>query len=285
MKNYQKIMRRVISHPKSAIEIPRKFTNRHRKCCVKCGSIGHLHIHSTDQRGLHKFEFQACKKIFSETYGTIFYRFKIPISYWLLAIIYWADATGSISSADLSRKLGISHPTAWKMLMKMRKNLSIKAERQVLKGIVEADEAWFGKNQNHEIILGLVERINRKLVLVVVPNVKEKTLFPYIKNYVETGSLFCTDSRVSYAATGIRYRHYTTNHSKGEYARGIVHSNTIEQIWGDIKGIIRTIHHGVSKKYRKLYLSQYIFAYQFKKSTNFFFKTLFHIFSPTYCLI
>jgi len=286
MSDYQKMMRKLISHPSSGIKMLRKLTDRHRKCCIKCGVIGHLQIHHTDQRGIRTYQCQACKKTFAETYGTIFYKSKIPISSWLLAIIYWVTATGSISAADLSRKLGISHPTSWKMLTKMRKQLSKNLGKQLLEGLVEADEAWFGKKDNQEIVMGIVQRGKNRIRLIVIPNVKEVTLYPHIRANVKEGSQFFTDSRITYAITGIRYHHQTTNHSKGEFARaGGIHSNTIEQIWGDIKGVIRTIHHGVSKKYRALYLAQYAFSYQFKHSTNLFFKTLCQLFSPTYCLI
>jgi len=264
----------------------RNLTGRHRKCCIKCGAIGCLHLNDTDKRGIRTYQCQACKKTFAETYGTIFYRSKIPISSWLLALIFWVTATGSISAADLSRKLGVSHPTAWKMLMKIREQLSKDLGQDMLEDLVEADEAWFGKKDNQDIVMGMVQRGKRKIRLIVIPNVKEETLYPHIREHVKVGSRFFTDSRITYAITGIRYHHQTTNHSKGEFAReGEVHSNTIEQIWGDIKGVIRTIHHGISKKYRKLYLAQYIFAYQFKHSTNLFFKSLCQLFTPTYCLI
>ena len=286
MPKYQKIMRKLISHPSSGIHIVRKLTDRHRKCCIKCGVIGHLQIHHTDKRGVRTYQCQACKKTFAETYGTIFYKSKISISNWLLAIIFWVTATGSISAADLGRKLGISHISAWKMLIKIREQLSEGLGQEMLEGLVEADEAWFGRKDNQDIVMGIVERGKNKIRLIIIPNVKEETLYPYIRKNIKEGSKFFTDSRITYAITGIRYHHQVTNHSKGEFARkGGIHSNTIEQIWGDIKGIFRTIHHGISKKYRKLYLAQYAFSYQFKHSTNLFFKTLCQLFSPTYCLI
>lgn len=286
MRRYQKIMRKLISHPGSAILMLRKTTDRYRKCCVHCGVIAKLQRHHTDKRGIRTYQCQACNKTFAETYGTIFYQSKIPISDWLLAIIYWTTATGSVSAADLSRKLGISHISAWKMLMKIRGKLSLSLGREMLEGLVEADEAWFGKKKNQDIVMGIVERGKRKIRLIVIPNVQEESLYPQIRKHVQEGSTFFTDTRNTYFITGIRYHHQTTNHSKGEFARdGVIHSNTIEQIWGDIKGIIRTIHHGISRKYRKLYLAQYAFAYEFKHSTNLFFTTLCQLFSPTYCLI
>lgn len=172
------------------------------------------------------------------------------------------------------------------MLTKIRKELLKTKDYSELKDFVESDEAWFGKKDNQQIVLGMIERNNRKLRLFIIPNVKEKTLYPYIKKFVKKGSCFYTDSRISYAFTSINYHHQVTNHSKGEFARnGQIHSNTIEQIWGDIKGIIRTIHHGISKKYRQLYFAEYIFKYENKHSSNLFFNLLCQLFSPMYCII
>lgn len=299
MKDYQKIMRRLISHPSEAVKIIRRMVKRHRKCCPLCGVLRHPQIHHTDRRGVITYRCADCGKTFSELYGTVFFKSKIPLSGWLLAILYWITSTGGLSAADLGRKLGISHPAAWRMLTDIRRGLGKGLSDDLLQGVVEADEAWFGKRKskpekgkkpkyktdNQEIFLGIVERGRKKLRLMAIPNVKEETLYPHIARNVKRGSKLFTDSRVTYSITGIEYHHQVTNHSAKEFARGEVHSNTIERIWGDIKGVIRTIHHGVTKKYRELYLAQYAFKYENIHSTNLFFKTLCQLFSPTYCLI
>lgn len=283
---YHRIMRRLISHPKFALQIMRGMISRYRKLCPRCGVVGStFEIHHTDKRGIRTYLCHECRKTFSELYGTIFYRSKVPLDRWLLVILYWAMSTGSISAAEAGRKIGVSHIAAWKMLTKIRGVLSLEASRDLLQYIAEADESWFGKKQNQEIVLGIVQRGRRKLRLFIIPNVKEETLYPHIRNTVVGGSRFFTDGRISYAHTGIRYHHQSVNHSIAEYARGEVHTNTIEQIWGMIKGIIRTIHHGVTKKYRHLYLAQFTFRYENEKSTNLFYKTLSVLFHPTYCYI
>ncbi len=282
---YQKIMRKINSHPSSAIKLIRNLIKRHRKACVNCGSIGTLEIHHTDKRGIQTLLCRSCNKTFSELFGTIFYRSKIPLSVWCIAILEWIISTGSVSAAEIGRKTGISHPSAWRMLMKIRASLVEKNLQILLEDTVESDEAWFGRKANQDIVLGLVQRHQRKLRFFMIPNVKEKTLYPLIKENVQFGSNFYTDARITYAITGVYYEHHTVNHSKYEFARGDVHTNTIEQIWGWMKGIIRTIHHGISKKYRHLYLAQFAFRYENERSSNLFFLTLSKLFHPTYCLI
>ena len=284
--NYSKIMRRIQSHPKEAIWYLRRFTSRHRKACIHCGCVGSLIIHSTDHQGIQTYVCKECHRTFSELYGTIFYRSKVSLWIWLSMILDYVISTGSVSAAEISRRYGIRHATIWKMFMKIRTELLPHVNVSILQQEVESDEAWFGKQKNQDIIMGMVQRQQRKLICKIIPNVKEATLYPIIRSYVQPGSTFYTDQRISYAFTSILYHHKTMNHSQGKYGDGEGnHSNTIEQIWGDIKGIIRTIHHGISKKYRPLYLAQYIFRYENKFTSNLFSNFLFRLFHPTYCVI
>lgn len=291
MKWYWKMLRRLVSHPSFGLELARKFQKTHiwwgERCCLKCWVIWGQHIHKTAKTWVRSYKCTHCKKIYSEFYGTIFYRSKVPIHKWMILILEWSISTWSISAAEAGRKLEIQHSTAWNMILKIWTLFESCNNSQLLSWIVEADEAWMWKkkNNNQDIILWMVERWERKLHLYPVENVKEESLYPHIKANVEYGSKFFTDSRVSYSATCVYYQHWTTNHSKSEYSKWEIHSNTIEQIWGDIKGIIRTIHHWVSKKYRQLYLALYTAKYENIKHNDLFYFTLDKILRPPCSII
>jgi transposase-like protein len=91
--------------------------------------------------------------------------------------------------------------------MNIRRTM-VEHDDSILKELVESDEAWFGRKENQQIILGLVQRYTRKLRFVVISNVKEATLYPHIRKNVQEGSRLFTDSRITYAITGIRYVKY-----------------------------------------------------------------------------
>jgi len=278
MKWYWKMLRRLISHPSYGLQLAREFQKRHiykwERYCLKCGCIWWQHIHKHNKVGSIVYKCSHCKQHYWEFYGTIFENTKVWLDKWMILILEWCVSTGSTSWAEASRRIWVSKKTSWNMLTKIRRLLHETHNSELLSGIVEADEAWMGKKKNQDIIMWMVERWKRKLQLYSIENVQEKTLYPLIKKNVEYRSKFFTDMRVSYHTTSIRYLHWTTNHSKGEFARWEVHSNTIEQIWGDIKGIIRTIHHWVSKKYRLYYLAQYITKYENIKLNDLFYFTL-----------
>lgn len=283
---YHTTLRRIISHPSYALMLVRKLVQRRSKVCPYCGILGHRQLHHTDERGVVTYRCSACHKTYSELLGTIFFRSKLPVHIWLQALLYWSMSTGSLSAAELARLVHISHPSAWRLLMKIRTVLAAAdPPDKLLLGIVEMDESWFGKKENQEIYFGIVQRDTRKLFLTVIPNCTEATLMDQIEQHVLPHARVNTDGWASYHGVSIRYSHAVVNHSKSEFARGDSHTNTIEQIWGMIKGIIRTIHHGVSKKYRILYLKQFIFRYEHEHTHNLFHLALSKLFSPTYCLI
>jgi len=64
--------------------------------------------------------------------------------------------------------------------------------------------------------------------------------------------------------------HQTVSHREGEYVRGIVHTNSMENFWSLLKrGIIGT-YHNVSKKYLPLYLNEFQWRFNHRKDPDIF---------------
>jgi transposase-like protein len=296
MQAYSKIQRKIISHPKSAVDEVRKILNRHAgraNTCLKCGCIWAQHIHHTSKSWVRNYRCTHCNKTYSEFLGTIFFRSKLKPSEWLIALLELSTATGGVSGTTLGKKIGRQRKTGWKLLKNIREWLLQKRSQQkpLFSWETEADEAWFGRGDNQEIILGIIQRDPRRVSVQVIPDVKERTLWPIVRNTITPGSLFCTDMRISYSIAGIHYHHATNNHSKREFGHRytnsewrelMIHSNTIEQLWWQFKWVIRTIHHGVSKKYRMSYLNEQIIRYEHGKDSNLYYYFLSLLFIPTF---
>ena len=62
------------------------------------------------------------------------------------------------------------------------------------------------------------------------------------------------------------YNHRRVNHSQGVYVDGDVHTNTIEGFWSLTKNGIRGVYHNVSAKYLQMYLDEYSFRFNRRKS-------------------
>jgi transposase-like protein len=92
-----------------------------------------------------------------------------------------------------------------------------------------------------------------------VANVTGATLRAAIVQNVDRKSWLMTDEHNGYKAVGAEFKaHSSTNHSRGEYARGgFVHSNTVENFFSIFKrGVIGTYHH-LSEAHLNRYLAEF----------------------------
>src|SRR3990167_2378326 len=55
------------------------------------------------------------------------------------------------------------------------------------------------------------------------------------------------------------FRHRVVKHTRREYVRGNVHTNTMESFWSLLKRGILGTYHNVSRKYLPLYLNEFVF--------------------------
>ena len=75
------------------------------------------------------------------------------------------------------------------------------------------------------------------------------------------GATVLTDEWPGYKRLNKKFFHYSVNHSEGVYARGRVHTNSIEGFWSLLKRQIYGIHHWVSKKHLAKYVSEATWRY------------------------
>lgn len=62
------------------------------------------------------------------------------------------------------------------------------------------------------------------------------------------------------------YRHGRVNHAAHVYVSGDAHTNTIEGFWSLTKNGIRGVYHNISHKYLQMYLNEYAFRLNRRKS-------------------
>ena len=251
---------KVIKNNIIAARILRKLRWNKQIYCPYCGCIDDIRPHSNFKNGIKRYLCNNCMKTFTDLTRTIYEKTKVPLWKWVYGLMILLESTGSLSAAELSRNIEVSYPTALKMMRKIRKSFENDRFEGKLKGICESDEAWISHKENQQILLGITERDGSVRFFPIQDRSDISLYFPHRK-YVEQGSMVCTDSLSTYNNLNIRYIHHTVNHSIGEFAWNHVHTNTIEGIWSMLKGIIRTIHHGVWKRYLQGYCDLFSFMY------------------------
>jgi hypothetical protein len=79
------------------------------------------------------------------------------------------------------------------------------------------------------------------------------------------GAWIYTDEYVAYRGLEGRYRHWTVNHSEGEYARKrYIHVNGIENAWSHFNRQVFGIHHWISAKHADRYLDEFVWRFNLR---------------------
>ena len=255
--------------------------------CEKCQKVT-SHYRITD-RPCYSCEF--CGNHVYPMAGTIFEGTRFGhLRLWFKAVAYMAVTRCGISSRQLSRDLGVTVKTGWRMFHQIRKVLADDTGK--LNGKVEIDETFFGgkaanmhKSKREKLggrgtagktaVLGMVERGGR-VRAKVVPNTDTQTLERETFHNVERGSAVFTDGHAGYAALGtLGYKHEVVPHSEGVYVLGKdIHTNTIEGFWSQLKRSIDGSYHHVTTKYLPLYVDEYAFRYSHRKDERNMFWTM-----------
>ncbi len=220
-----------------------------------------------------RFKCKTCKEQFTVTVGTIFEGSHLPLQKWFMGMYLLTAHSNGISSLQLSKDLGITQKSAWYMAHRIR--FAIRQQSFLApfgNTIVEMDETYVrGVESNRHAskrgikqmkpVFGMVCRNTKQVRTQVVDNTKHETLMPIIRENVKSNSAIITDSSTSYHSLIHTYQHFSVNHSAGEYVRGKVHTNTIENFWSIFKrGYIGT-YHQMSVKHLDKYLDEFEFRF------------------------
>ena len=242
--------------------------------CPKCGVIGAKIYKLKDTRLL---KCGVCRQPFSVRVGTVFEDSAIPLQSWFLAVYLATSLKKGISSVQLAKYLGITQKSAWHMLHRIRHSVNSTVDDRPLEGIVEIDETYIGgKKRGHPginldkaIVFGAVERGGRTK-LAHVRTSGARVLIPEIQRAISPKAIIYSDQLTAYKNLDKRgYSHDSVNHSILEFAKGPVHTNTIEGgIWDHLKLGLKAIYMGVSAKHLSKYCDEFMYKYNTRKLSD-----------------
>ena len=249
-------------------------------CACGCKDIYHL--------GDGRYKCKECRKIFSDTTGTLLHNSKIPTEKWLYAIYKMSTSKG-ISTMELKGDIEVTYKTAWMMQQKIR--YAMNQDSINLSGISRMDEAyiggWKGMHFKKKIaymkengfmdddwyergdLMAAVSHKRAHIVSMMDENGRTKILHtpnPITKDVIkwiverENITHLVTDESKLYQGLNIPVSQ--SNHSKHIFMTedGFT-SNINENIFSWVKRKWFGIYTHTSQKYLQLYLNQMCFSY------------------------
>ena len=243
--------------------------------CQHCGNADLTRIHKlrgkSTRPGVYKCN--ECEKPFSVTVGTVFERSHVPLHKWVYAAHLLTASKKGISSHQLSRMLGVSYKTAWFLSHRIREGMR-PASMTPMGGsgkAVEVDETYIGQVEGHperrfggankNMVLTLVERGGSARSFHTDGH-SVASIVPIVRQNIRRESRFMTDQALHYRALGREFaEHGRVEHSKGEYVRGDIHSNTVENYYSIFKRGMKGVYQHCSEKHLHRYPSEFDFRY------------------------
>lgn len=218
------------------------------------------------QIGLRKC--YACYKPFTVRKDTIFEDSHLPLHLWLQVIHLMCASKKGIATRQIQRMLQCSMKTAWHLGHRIRLSMDPGAI-EPLGGAgktVEADETELARSRKTKRPAGFKRSTHNPKVLSLVErggNVRSVTLDhrgvgKHLRALVHEDSRLVTDMAQHYRFRGFA-QHETVDHHKREWARGTVHTNTLEGFFSIVKrGLIGT-YQRVDKHHLDRYLAEFDF--------------------------
>lgn len=256
----------------------------HGVVCPHCGSENVHRMGGKTQAGY--FLCNSCRDKFTARTGTVMERSHIPVHKWLLAIHLMSASKKGMSAHQLHRMLGITYKSAWFLAHRIREAMKDDTSSSGPLGgpgkIVEADETYIGKKDvqpkvtttgrpfvkrgksgpsGKRAIVGLVER-GGKVRTFHVDRANADTVRDVLVRNASRESILHTDESRLYTITGTEFEaHHTVRHSAGEYVRGAVHTNTIENVFSVFKRGMKGVYQHCGEQHLQRYLDEFSFRY------------------------
>jgi len=231
-----------------------------------------------------------CNTSFSVTVGTIFHHTHLPLQKWFLAVMLVLNAKKGISSRQLSRDLRVNKDTGWRIGMQIRKAMTQAHQRELLRGLIEADETYIGGNPRRDFpghkhprgrgtsktpVVGMIERGGKvRAEAVTKKDLSAKKLSALVRKNVDIrNATLITDEYAGYVHIQRFMPHETVNHQVW-YVDGHKHTNTIECFWALLKRGIVGQFHKVTLRHLPKYIDEFCYRFNHRDIPDLFGLTL-----------
>jgi len=153
--------------------------------------------------------------------------------------------------------------------------MKLAEETPFLSGEIEVDESYFGGARKGKRgrgaagkvpVFGLLKR-GGKVHTVIIPNARQTTPMPIIRETIKPDSIVYTDGLPSYDVLDVsEFKHHRINHSE-RFVDRHNHINGIENFWNQAKRHMRR-YNGIPAQHFNLFLKECEWRFNYRPADN-----------------
>jgi len=235
--------------------------------CPKCD---HDHGYYTANRG--HFECASCHKQSSVISGTLFHGTKMPLVKWFWAIYWIATDKGSISALRLSKLIGTTWRTSYRLLSKLRGAMGHRDTLYRLSRIIELDDALIGGKrpgkrgrgaEGKTSVLIACENWEGKpgfVAMEVVESVNAHTVHDFARRRIRPKQIVRTDALPALNSLAHHVTHIKKVTPPEEATKWLP---WVHIVIANLKRYLLGTYHGTGRDYLQGYLNE--FTYRFNR--------------------
>ncbi len=257
--------------------------------CPHCGGFERISKMGGKSTRIGTYKCYQCRKPFTVKVGTVFESSHVPLRHWLQAMFLLCSSKKGISANQLARTLGCTLKTGWFIGHRIREAMKVVGV-EPLGGVgktVEADETYFGTIDKSELMPpdpgtpvgkkgGKKRGIRRSAYRAVFALVERgghartfhieradlNTVSAIMEKNIKRESSIHTDESLLYRGVPWAFaKHETVKHSKEEYVRGDVTTNSVEGYFSVFKRGMKGTYQHCAEKHLHRYLAEFDFRY------------------------
>ena len=230
---------------------------------------------------------KRCGRQTSVTAGTVMHKTRLPLTVWFWSAYLVSTHGPGMSALQLRRQLGITrYETAWLILHKLRRAM-VAPNREPLSGEVEVDEGFLGgrdtdlrgsRQRNGKPLVGVAVEIrgegSGRLRLSLLSDASSASLTRFVSASVAAGATVHTDGWQGYSglrAAGFDHRPQT---QRARFPDGRYLLPRAHRAISNLKTWLQGTHHGVSPKHLPVYLDEFVFRHNRRRTPLAGFQTL-----------
>jgi transposase-like protein len=220
----------------------------------------------------HRYECAKCHQQVSATAGTLFHGTKLPLTKWFWAVYWMGSDKGGISALRLSKLIGVTWRSAYRVLTKLRTAMGHRDSIYRLSEVIELDDALIGGKKSGKRGRGAEGKVS---VLIACENIDDRPGFIAMEA-VESVSKKAIESFAKRRILANQEVHTDGLHANKGVAPHVTHISKVtpaEMVdewlpWvhiaiANLKRFLLGTFHGTTKHYLQNYLNE--FCYRFNR--------------------